>query len=803
MFFKVFTEKTILSSECRIYKTERFISRTRRIAGIDFFLSKIAETIIFNYKKLTDEKNSHCFIAKTEGGHSLYFRFGTDSINTELFDKDIIFFNYEDNQEAPRRNDQRLMQYIRSNTSFGIEIINTIAIFKKDEFNKIYNIANADQVNFPLLNEEQKQIVELEDKNVLVQGVAGSGKTNICINKIIFAACRAYQGKILYTTFSRALLFDVKNKVNILKTNIKKFIEDYKHGNVIFVDKHIRKSVENKLGIYLIEETESKIIQKLQSIVKFLDSQVDYYLIEDFYAKYISKDYSKADENFFIKKYASDIKNYQLRAKLEQIKHLSLEVVYKEIYGMICGCCNFDFPDKILEFTKYADSRKDSFSKRTCDIIYSVALDYLKYLQNNKYVDNNIISRKLLKTIDIIPKYSLAIIDEVQDMTEINLYLLKTLTLKVFSVGDALQMINPTYFSFAALKRLLFEKDIVSVAELKNNYRNTKKITEIIEQLGEINVSKFGTHSFVIKGESVDTEVDTSAEYINDRTFIEQFTKNNYDNFTIIVSGHIEKEALRKKLKKQEILTVSEIKGLERDNVIMYNVLTGNYDKWDRLERMLIKRKSADENSVYRYYFNLFYVGVSRAKTHLYVVEEKTIPMFNELFNDYFDVVDSNAAIKSIAAIASVMEEDLDELIERINQFIKLEQYDNARFAANKIADDGERNDYLNVIEVNERFIRYGKHREAGVSYWGKNMLDEAKAQFVLSDDKVLIELIDACAAEDKGRLDIEIVKYLQLVGNNKAATNIILETVKGDLKLLQEQNRDINSKFRSIKERM
>ena len=62
------------------------------------------------------------------------------------------------------------------------------------------------------------------------------------------------------------------------------------------------------------------------------------------------------------------------------------------------------------------------------------------------------------------------VIDEVQDFSQVNLILFKEIALKIFCAGDALQMINPSYFSFRYLKNLLFEKDVMSVLELKNNF---------------------------------------------------------------------------------------------------------------------------------------------------------------------------------------------------------------------------------------------------------------------------------------------------------------------------------------------
>ena len=110
---------------------------------------------------------------------------------------------------------------------------------------------------------------------------------------------------------------------------------------------------------------------------------------------------------------------------------------------------------------------------------------------------------------------------------------MKKISLKLFCVGDALQMINPTYFSFAYLKRLLFEKDIVSVAELYHNYRNTGKIVDIIDKLGELNIKQFGTHSFVLKGKSMDAGLGAAAVYVKDKDFLQSVAKQKFDNLPL------------------------------------------------------------------------------------------------------------------------------------------------------------------------------------------------------------------------------------------------------------------------------
>ena len=170
--------------------------------------------------------------------------------------------------------------------------------------------------------------------------------------------------------------------------------------------------------------------------------------------------------------------DHQLKSRLQKIKNISGSVIFKEIYGMIFGC---DTDGEMLSYEEYKSRRENSFSATECETIYAIAKQYAEFQKTQNLTDNNKISQKLLENIQKIKKYTLSIIDEVQDFTEINLKLLSSISVKIFAVGDALQMINPSYFSFAKLKKLMYREDVTNVAELECNYRNNKKIVEILD----------------------------------------------------------------------------------------------------------------------------------------------------------------------------------------------------------------------------------------------------------------------------------------------------------------------------------
>ncbi|MBP3582210.1 MAG: AAA family ATPase, partial [Clostridia bacterium] len=475
---EVNTNKQLLSSETKIFKTEKFFYQTKKLSGIDKFVLKIAESMISLVptlidKYLLDESVTAFKVETFDKSFSFIVRLGYQISGVKIGDKDIVFSLDNNDFKNLKSNDQRVVSYLKGHKIFTVSVKPIMLTMEESDFQKLYILSNAEYVNFPMLSEKQNKLVEIENENVLVQGVAGSGKTNVCLSKIIWVACRNYTGRILYTTFSRGLLIDTKNKVEFFKNNIKQLIEDYRNNRIVFLDKDHKKAIENRLGIYLISDNETNLLKKLNHIVEFLDSHVDYYLLEDLHKEYFDEEITIATEKTFLNKFLKNMADHQLKSRLQKIKNISGSVIFKEIYGMIFGC---DTDAEMLSLEEYKTRRENSFSAAECETIYAIAKQYADFQKTQNLTDNNKISQKLLKNIQKIKKYTLSIIDEVQDFTEINLKLLSSISVKIFAVGDALQMINPSYFSFAKLKKLMYREDVTNVAELECNYRNNKKI---------------------------------------------------------------------------------------------------------------------------------------------------------------------------------------------------------------------------------------------------------------------------------------------------------------------------------------
>ena len=271
------TDKMLLSGSRRVYKTEGFITMTRKTMAIDAFISRVAESIFYADFSAPE---GNCIAAETEDKvYTLFFR--QIQGDPRLRRGDVVFYKYICNYSYDGGVDRRLSEYLLTHPNAKVTLREASEVAPQEEFAKIYLVSSGGSMTFPLLNETQKKIVETENSNMLVQGVAGSGKTNVCVEKIVYCACRNYRGKVLYTTFSRALLTETHNRVAQFSRNIEDFIAYYEQGKVVFIDEHHKRAVENKLGILFDTDDDTKIVDSLKRISAFLREKVDYLLIEE------------------------------------------------------------------------------------------------------------------------------------------------------------------------------------------------------------------------------------------------------------------------------------------------------------------------------------------------------------------------------------------------------------------------------------------------------------------------------------------------------------------------------------------
>ena len=754
-------------TEYSVFKTEFLTLATDKLSGVNLLLTHLA----FAALAAGIREGAYAFSA----GDVKFFASFSSSATPRTGGASVVFYDFK-SYPVTAGGDSRL----KGLSEFRVER----ALAPDLSFAKVYRTFSA-EVNLPLLDEMQKRIVYTEGKNLLVQGIAGSGKTNLCIDKILFAAASGYGGKTLYSTYSRGLLLDVRRKVEAYLASLKDCLRAYEEGKTTLSDASEALAVSRLIGVPL--SSAEAVAPQLSRIVSYLENKVDYLLLEDIFRKKMG-DAACADESAFLT-FLRSSKNYNLMQRRKRFDIVD-EVLYKEVYGFIFGKA----VERPLSKEEYVQDRKGAFTRQEAEFVFDLAEAYRAEIAEKGLLDLNLACAAY--PAPSVPVYSLAVLDEVQDFTEVQLAFFRSLAVKLFCVGDASQMVNPAYFSFARLKDLLYKKDVTDVEELNYNYRNSPEIAGVVAALSDLNRATFGVHGFVLSAEAVASEAGSFAVAFPSADFAKTAAKEKTDNFTIVVADGAEKERLRAILPKKEILTVSEIKGLERDTVVLYNVLSANEDKFRKLERTEIDRKTADENSLYRYYFNLFYVGVSRARRHLFVAEEKAVPQFKEFFKENFRTLTTAEAVVKLRETVGSTLVDQEEYKRRAEEFARLGQYDNALHAAGNLINDKEREKTVLDITLWRDYIARGAYVDAGVAYWEHGYLKEAKEYFSLGGESDLSELLDASSGGTDEKLDYRILRHYDKFKNNAAAMKIILSLLKRDVAAIKEGAKDVSRKL-------
>ncbi|MGL4509890.1 UvrD-helicase domain-containing protein, partial [Cetobacterium sp.] len=307
--------------------------------------------------------------------------------------------------------------------------------------------------------------------------------------------------------------------------------------------------------------------------------------------------------------------------------NLSIEEIYSEINGIIKGLMikgnadnwNRDLNQRTIALEDYLNlsSKYSTLDRENRIFFYEICLKYNQWLDDNNLFDLNDLSLTLLKK-DI--QFDFIIIDEIQDLTELQIFALTSLVKNkenLFLAGDIHQMINATFFNFERMKNLFYSKynKKVNIKILSKNYRSCKKIVDLANYFAELRSSYIGNlGSDDYKEIAIQKDGEVNLTTVN-FSLLEK--AQNDANTAIVVSDAKTKTELLEQLNnKHRVFSIQEIKGLEYSNIICYNLSSTYKSQWEK-----IFSKATKHDQKYRKYFNIFYVGITRAQENLIIME--------------------------------------------------------------------------------------------------------------------------------------------------------------------------------------
>ena len=276
--------------------------------------------------------------------------------------------------------------------------------------------------------------------------------------------------------------------------------------------------------------------------------------------------------------------------------------------------------------------------------VYDLFTKYLQWMKESGLYDSNILSFEYLQMVK--PRYDYVMIDEVQDITGIQLKcIMQSLTNKSHFIltGDSNQIVHPNFFSWSKIKTYLFQHgtDNKQVKILQTNYRNSPQVVRLSNTLLKIKNLRFGSidkeSNYLINTISTQAgEVLLMQDSEKTKAELNRKTQNSTHYAVIVADNHLKDEA-RKHFKTPLVFSVQEAKGLEYENVILLNFISANPGEFkeiiegvqaaDLQEETLHYARPADKSDkdaeIYKFFINSFYVAITRSVKNIYLFEKE------------------------------------------------------------------------------------------------------------------------------------------------------------------------------------
>lgn len=325
-------------------------------------------------------------------------------------------------------------------------------------------------------------------------------------------------------------------------------------------------------------------------------------------------------------------------------------------------------------------------------LVYEVYLRYKSWLQENGFLDENDLVRKVMAHGQIHSEFDCLIVDEIQDYTELQINMLYNLSINkkgIIFAGDSHQIINPTVFNERKLKKLI--KELHSVY-LERNFRCQREIVKMGNSLAQLRKKKIaaGKHE-TAELSSREGNAIVRLRYSEDnlKDILQELL--NYPNVAVLAPDDETKKYLigllgvdvYENAKNPIIFHISEIKGMEYKYVFGYNLVTQYKSEW----KQILSGFSAKQTR-FRYYFNLLYVAITRAQFFLSLMEVDDCSLLSELNatapEEYgYDLVDTYSI--SALGIDNLSNSDVD-WEEQAERYCEAGRYEEALTLYEKIS---------------------------------------------------------------------------------------------------------------------
>lgn len=367
--------------------------------------------------------------------------------------------------------------------------------------------------------------------------------------------------------------------------------------------------------------------------------------------------------------------------------------LFEEFKGVITG---LDITKPFLNKEEYLGLgiKQSIFLKNEREKVYEIFAKYFEFLNENNFHDLNIVSFQWLQYSHA--KYDFIVIDEVQDFTNIQLYLvLKSLKTpgNFMLCGDSNQIVHPNFFSWTNVKTMFYKHDITgsNINVLSTNYRNSTDVTAIANKLLLIKNARFGSidkeSNFLVESlKENNGQVNFFIDTPSRRKELNDSTKRS-TKYALLVMTQEEKAAARRIFETPLLFSIHEAKGLEYENIILVNFISNYSREFNEITQGVSKKDLENENidysrgkdktdkslDAFKFYINSLYVGITRSIKNLYIIESSKKHDILSLL----DLIETEKQIKIKAEVSSL--DDWKEEARKLEMQGKKEQADDIK----------------------------------------------------------------------------------------------------------------------------
>ncbi|MDD9963355.1 MAG: hypothetical protein OXU70_14825 [Gammaproteobacteria bacterium] len=319
--------------------------------------------------------------------------------------------------------------------------------------------------------------------------------------------------------------------------------------------------------------------------------------------------------------------------------------LFEEINGVIAGSS----ARGCLSKSEYLalGVRQSIYSREERAKVYDLFVKYLAHIAESGSHDVNVLSHEYQELVT--PTWDFVVVDEVQDFTNVQLDLVMR-SLKdqrrFILCGDANQIVHPNFFSWTGIKRYFHGRDDVDepvdlLRILTTNYRNSLQVTETANRILRLKHARFGSvdreSNFLVSSNS--DAAGTVTLLANEADAIRELDHKTRQStrFAVIVMHDGQKAAAKKQFHTPLIFSIQEAKGLEYDNIILYDFASGDEARFREIVRDVApeslsdgelryaraRDKSDKSLEIFKFHINALYVAVTRAIANVYLVESK------------------------------------------------------------------------------------------------------------------------------------------------------------------------------------